>query len=316
MPSHRQVAASKAIHRRTGKTFYLATRFLPRRVRRDTYVLYGFFRTADEVVDDVAPGSAAEQRRRLAAIRDAVLGPGDPADPVLAAFREVRAEAGIDEADVEAFLDAMERDVATDSYETFEDLVAYMDGSAAAVGRMMTAVMDPADPSLALPHATALGEAFQLTNFVRDVREDVLDRDRVYLPADVLGDHGASVEQVRRLEFDDCVADAVRDVLSRTERRYRTGVAGIEYLPEDCRFPVLLAAVLYADHHRLVRDLDYDVLSTRPSLSTRRKLSLCCRSYLQWLRHRDPVTVFDALTGVGSPSAGPGTPTRPDPVAR
>lgn len=70
----------------------------------------------------------------------------------------------------------MATDIETSRYDTYADLEAYMRGSAAAVGVMMTAIMEPDMEEAALPHAVKLGEAFQLTNFLRDVREDILDR--------------------------------------------------------------------------------------------------------------------------------------------
>jgi phytoene synthase len=310
MPSETQVAAGKAIQRRTGRTFYLATRFLPERVRHPTYALYGFFRVADEVVDDADPAPPAEQRAALADIRSAVLEEADPDDPVLAAFRDVCRTHDVPDREVERFLDAMEQDVDTDRYETYEELSAYMDGSAAAVGRMMTAVMDPEDRAAALPHATALGEAFQLTNFLRDVGEDVRERDRVYLPVETLAASGVDPESVRALEYDDGFAAAMQAEMARAESLYREGVAGIDHLPADCRFPVLLAAVLYAEHHRLVRARDYDVLSATPELSTGRKLALVARTALHWWRTGDPEATFYAVSAVEEPEDGPRIGTR------
>ena len=106
-----QIASSKAIQRRTGRTFHLATRFLPARVRRATYVLYAFFRIADEVVDDPDPDPPAVQRAELARIREAALGRRETDDPVLDAFSEIRRRHGIPDREVEEFLRAMERDV-------------------------------------------------------------------------------------------------------------------------------------------------------------------------------------------------------------
>jgi phytoene synthase len=298
MPSDAQVAAARRIHRRTGRTFYLATRFLPERVRNPTYVLYGFFRVADEVVDGEDRPDPETQRAEMERIRSAVLGDTEPDDPVLAAFREVRAEHDIPREEVDTFLDAMAADADTDRYETYGDLESYTRGSAVAVAHMMTAVMAPPDPETARPHAAALGEAFQLTNFLRDVGEDVRERDRVYLPASLLREHGVDPEQVLALDFDEGVAAAVRDLLEWTERLYRVGVSGIAHLPLDCQFPVLLAAVLYADHHRLIRKRGYDTLSATPGLSTRRKLSLLARTYWRWRRTRDPEATFDAVSSV------------------
>ena len=292
MVSDDGVARGKEIQRRTGKTFHLATRLLPERVRESTYVLYAFFRVADEVVDDAEGVPPAEQRAELERLRAAALGEEPTDDPVLDAFADLRETHDIPDSDVNTFVDAMLTDVTKSRYETFEELRAYMDGSAAAVGRMMTAVMDPDDPERALPHATALGEAFQLSNFLRDVREDIVERDRIYLPQETLDEYGVSESDLRNFEVTDEFREAMERELRRTEALYREGVAGIEYLPDDCQFPVLVAAVLYADHHRLIRGRDYDVLSETPSLGTARKLALVARTRWHWLWNHDPETVF------------------------
>ena len=289
-----QVARSKQIQRRTGKTFHVATRLLPKSIRHPTYVLYGFFRIADEVVDAEETPPPDEQRAELNRLRDAALGEAAADDPVLDAFAAVRDEHGIPDEDVHAFVEAMASDIDTDRYETYEELEMYMDGSAAAVGRMMTAIMDLDEEAEAeaLPHATKLGEAFQMTNFLRDVREDVVERDRIYLPLETLRRHGVSEAQILNLEFDAKVAAAMREEIARTERLYEEGVAGIKYLPEDCQLAVLLAAVLYADHHRLIRELGYDTVSTTPELSFPRKISLLIRTRWKWQWNKDPEAVF------------------------
>ncbi|ELZ82431.1 phytoene synthase [Haloferax elongans ATCC BAA-1513] len=298
MLNESQVEAGKEIQQRTGKTFYFATRLLPQRVRHATYVLYAFFRVADEVVDAEVTAPPAQQRERLEQLRAEALGEREADDPVLSAFAELRSRYDIDPDDVNVFIDAMESDIEKDRYRTYEELEAYMDGSASAVGRMMTAVMQPDDPEAALPHATALGQAFQMSNFLRDVGEDVVERDRVYLPEETLARHGVETEQILNREFDEHVAAAMQDELRRTEALYRDGVAGIEYLPEDCQFPVLLSAVLYADHHRSIRNLDYDTLSTTPELGTARKVALLTKTAAYWAVWRDPVAVFKAVSVV------------------
>jgi phytoene synthase len=293
-----QLTEGKAIHRRTGQTFYYATRLLPKRIREQTYVLYGFFRIADEVVDGDNDLGPAEQRARLEEIREAALGEREADEPVVAAFSELRERNGIPPEEVNVFVDAMVADIDTDRYETAADLAAYTRGSAEAVGHMMTAIMDPDDPEAARPHAAALGEAFQLTNFIRDVREDIRDLDRIYLPLETLRSHDVDVKDIRRCDPTPEFRQAVRAELLRTENRYRKGVAGIEYLPRDCQFAVLLAAVLYAEHHRLIRGQDFDVLTKRPSLSTTRKLWVVAKTWWHWRRLGDPVAVFRRVSAV------------------
>lgn len=311
------IDASKAIQRRTGKTFYLATRFLPKRVRNATHVLYAFFRIADEVVDDAEGVPPADQRARLESLRAQALGEAPPDGPVLEAFQDLRVRYDIPGGEIDAFVDAMLADVSTDRYDTYADLESYMRGSAAAVGVMMTAIMEPEMEAAARPHAIALGEAFQLTNFLRDVREDVVERDRIYLPRETLRSHGVPTDQIERLEYSKSFAAAMNDELGRTEDRYREGVAGIRYLPEDCQLPVLLAAVLYAEHHTIIREQDYDVLSTEPSLSTARKLWCLAKTRWHWHWNRDPEAVFQRVSAIPTvgqdhhrPGPGDRVPTR------
>lgn len=295
-----QVKLSRAIQKRTGKTFFFATRFLPERVRHRTHVLYAFFRICDEVVDDYNDeGDAEEKHRELESIRGKALGKRETEEPVIAAFSSVREEHGIPEREVNEFIDAMQTDLTKSRYEDFEELREYMRGSAAAVGNMMTCIMGVEDYEATKPHAEALGEAFQMTNFVRDVREDAEKRGRIYLPLETLERHGVEERDVLSLETTDGFKKAVRDELRRAEELYREGVEGIRLLPEDCRFPVLLASVMYAEHHHLIRARDYDVLSSEPSLGTLRKLRTYGRTRLAWARDKDPEAVFDRVSAVG-----------------
>ncbi len=295
-----QLEQSKAIHKRTGTTFYFATRLLPDRVRRATYVLYAFFRVADEVVDSDVDLNPAEQRERLEEIREQALGREEGNDPVLSAFAEFREETGIDPDEVDVFIDAMLTDIDKSRYETYDELETYMRGSAAAVGEMMTAVMAPEEYEEARPPARALGEAFQLTNFLRDVGEDIRDRGRIYLPLTSMAEHGVTEEQIQRSEVDENFRSLMEAELRRAEGLYRKGVAGIKFLPADCQFAVLLAAVLYADHHRLIRERDYDVLTETPELSTLRKSYLVVKTRAYWALNKDPEAVFAKVSAVPS----------------
>ncbi|MDZ7747254.1 MAG: phytoene/squalene synthase family protein [Halobacteriales archaeon] len=286
-----QLAESKSIHKTTGKTFWYATRVLPNRVREPTYVLYAFFRIADEVVDDAGERSAADQRAELERIREAALG-GDSDDPVLTAFSEMREAYGIPDEEIHTFIDAMSADIDKSRYQTFEEVRDYMRGSAAAVGVMMSYVMEPDDVSLALPHARTLGEAFQMTNFLRDVGEDIDELDRVYLPINTLERFGSSVEEIRDKEATPAFRKAMETELHRTEKLYKEGIKGIAHLPRDCQFAILVSAILYVEHHRLIRERNYDTLSQTPSLSKRRKLSLLARARWHWTWNKDPEAVF------------------------
>ena len=307
-----QLAESKSIHRQTGKTFYYATRLLPERVRHPTYVLYAFFRVADEVVDNPNGRSATEQHERLIEIKEAALGDAPTDDPVLEAFCEIRERYGIPDEEIEVFIDAMRTDIEKSRYDTYDELESYMRGSAAAVGVMMTIVMETGDADAALPKARRLGEAFQLTNFRRDVGEDIADRNRIYLPRSTLDACGADPADIERREFTDETGAAIERELKRAEKLYREGVSGIKYLPSDCQLPVLTAAVLYADHHRLIRSHDNDTVTQTPSLGTVRKLVLVAKTRLYWAWNDDPEAVFAKVSDVPMVDEDPDPRTRPE----
>ena len=292
------ITTSKEIHKRTGKTFYYATRLLPQRIRKATYVLYGFFRIADEVVDQPEGRPPEQQQAELDRIRTAALGERATDDDVLAAFQSLRDVADIPDEEVEEFMDAMAQDIDTDRYETYEDLEGYMRGSAVAVGNMMLEVMDPEQKEPARPHAAALAEAFQLSNFLRDVGEDIEEYDRIYLPQETLRRYGVDEQDIVEGRATESFKAAMRAEIDRTERLYRKGVAGIRYLPEDCQFAVLLSAVLYAEHHRRIRAVDYDTLNRDAELSKVRRLYLVARTWVHWKRNRDPEAVFYAVSAI------------------
>ncbi len=287
-----QLSESKSIHRKTGKTFYYATRLLPERVRHPTYVLYAFFRIADEVVDNPGGLSKTEQLEQLRTIEAAALGRELSDDPVLTAFSEIRERYEIPDTEIEEFIDAMVADIETARYETYDELESYMSGSAAAVGVMMTIIMETDEKERALPKARRLGEAFQLTNFLRDVGEDIADRDRIYIPQSTLEACGADPADIERRRFTDEIGAAIERELRRAERLYREGIQGIKYLPQDCQLPVLTAAVLYADHHRLIREQGNDTVTNTPSIGTVRKLTLVAKTRLYWTWSKDPEAVF------------------------
>ena len=148
---------------------------------------------------------------------------------------------------------------------------------------------------------------------MRDVGEDIVDRDRIYLPLETLEAHGADAETLEARRFTDEIGDAVEHEMRRAEGLYREGVTGIKYLPRDCQLPVLTAAVLYADHHRLVRERGYDTVTATPSLGTVRKVALVARTRWHWLWSDDPEAVFETVSGISmngdrSSAPGPGDP--------
>ena len=233
-----------AVH---GRTYYLATLLLPPAKRPYVHALYGFARHADDIVDDLAASAGPEERaaRFSAWSRDFVddLDWGESGDPVCRAVIDTIRRWDIPRSYFADFLDSMRMDLTVTEYATFDDLSKYTWGSAAVIGLQMLPILGRADDSVGWealePYAIDLGVAFQLTNFLRDVAED-LRLGRIYLPQDSLAAFGVDRELLGVLA--DEAAWAVERFLAaetvEVERLTKDGRKTV-----DARRPVVSVAV-------------------------------------------------------------------------
>ena len=269
----------RGIARHHGTTFFLATRLLPASRRRHVHAIYALLRTADDLVDEPRPGSdpAAEldrlEHRLRAAVDtvdtvDTVAAAGD--DPVLTAVADTVRRFAIPRQCFDRFFASMRQDVTVTGYETWDDLRVYMDGSAAAIGEMLLPLLDPTDRDAARRPAHSLGLAFQLTNFVRDVGED-LDRGRQYLPQADLRRFGVDLADRR---VDGAFADLIRFEIARCRELYDEADRGLEFLPRRSRLSIGAARVMYAAILDEVEANGYDVLSRRATVPTPKRVRL------------------------------------------
>src|SRR4051812_24541212 len=164
-------------------TYYWATRRLPAGVRPATHALYGFVRTADEIVDGPhRPPTPDTRRAALDAWEGelrAGLRAGHSPHPVVGALVDAGTRHDLPLGELGPYMTSMRVDCGPVRIGTWEELETYMDGSAGSVGRIMAVLLGV--PERHRADFGRLGQAFQLANFVRDVRED-LSLDRVYLP--------------------------------------------------------------------------------------------------------------------------------------
>ena len=253
-----------------GTTYYWGTALLPAPQRRHVYAVYALCRLADDIVDadGATAGEVAATASALARFRagfDAAIA-GNPPDAVLAAIAHTVREAGIDTECFDRFFGAMEMDLSVTDYATWEDLCGYMEGSAAVIGEMMLPILEPLTPQAFEP-ARALGLAFQLTNFLRDVGED-LDRGRVYLPTDDLARFGADPW---RRTVDQPWREAMAFEIGRNRELYALARTGVPMLPPASARCVGTALDLYSQILDRIEARDYDVFSGRARVPTWRK---------------------------------------------
>jgi 15-cis-phytoene synthase len=267
-----------SIAARHGKSYHLATRLLTPGRRPAVHALYAAARTADDLVDHPGADPAGDLTDWSRAVL-AELAEGWSEDPVRLALVDTYRRYAIPVEHLVDFLAAMSTDLDVDSYADLAALDRYMWGSASVIGLQVLPVLGTA-PGVAheeaAPHAIALGEAFQLTNFLRDVAEDV-DRGRVYLPADAMAAHGVTREQLAEKRFDDNFRELMREMVAVVRRRYDDAAPGTPLLAPESRDCVRAATALYGGILTEIERADYRVLDGRVSVSKPRRLAVFAR---------------------------------------
>jgi phytoene synthase len=235
----------RRLHRRHDPTYYWATRRLPAPVRPATHALYGYVRIADELVD--GPRRPADPSARRAALDAWEAELDAPRHPVAVALVDAGRRHDLPLGELHPYMDAMRIDCDRVRISSWEELAAYSDGSAGTVGRIMAVLLGV--PERRRADFGRLGQAFQLTNFLRDVRED-RDLGRVYLPAGDIGDRAA-------------VRAAVAEGVARARGLFAASEAAIAEAPSSVRPGIRIACAVYARVLDRIEAVDFDVLHRR-----------------------------------------------------
>ncbi len=277
-------AACREIARREAKNFYYSFRVLPEHKSDAMCAIYAFMRRADDIADDEL--MPVEQRRVVMAEwveawRAARAG-APTGDAVFLAVTDAQRRFGISDTLLEELVQGTTMDLVPNTmgagevqtYATFEDLYRYCYLVASVVGLVCIKVFGYTDQR-AEKLAEETGVAFQLTNILRDVKEDA-ERGRVYLPLDMLAEYGVTVERVRALAGGAGMQAQERALLAalsaRAEQYYGSAEKLLPMIDRDSRAALWVLVGIY---HRLlgrIRAADYDVFSQRASVPTAEKL--------------------------------------------
>jgi phytoene synthase len=294
----------RQVNARHGKTYFLATRLLSPPQRPAIHALYGFARRLDDIVDEPAPGATpatvAAQLEKAGDNLFAGLAEGSSRDPLLAAVIDTATRFRIPAGLFADFLRSMRMDLTTTGYPTRAALDVYVRGSAEVIGLQVLPVLGtvPGAAEDAAPRAAALGKAFQLTNFLRDVAED-FERGRVYLPADELAAFGVDEELlgwcVHNGRVESRVRRALADQIALTRAIYRRARPGVDLLHPVSRPCVATALTLYGEILDRVEDAGYNVFGHRATVSRPRRLAVAASAAARtvWARRGNsgPVAV-------------------------
>lgn len=283
-PSAEALAAYRECERITGeqaRNFAWGIRLLTTPKRRALSAVYAFARRVDDIGDGDLP--ADEKLRQLAEARTALAAPGDyPDDPVLVALADAAGRLPIPLDAFGELVDGCEMDVRGEGYESLDDLAVYCRCVAGSIGRLSLGVFNPrdADTDRANELADTLGIALQLTNILRDIRED-LGNGRVYLPRKDLELFGVTLTQQADGTLDPCdgaLAELVRFEAARAWGYYDRG---LQLLPMLDRRSAACCAALAGLYHELLARIAADprlVMVGRTSLPTRDKLTIAVKS--------------------------------------
>lgn len=278
--SYEECKRLNALH---GKTYFLATLLLPKAKRPFVHALYGFARYADEIVDDLASELSIEEKAEALSIWGngvlADLKKGTSDDHVGRALIDTVKRFDIPHEHFEAFLHSMTMDLTVQEYETYEDLLEYVYGSAAVIGLEMVPILGPLHND-AFEAAKKLGIAFQLANFIRDVDED-LDRGRVYLPIKELAQFGVTREMLEERVLTPEIVEALKFQIARVRQLQAEAAPGIAMLEASSRPCIEAASTLYCGIVDEVEKIGYDIFNQRAKTSTGRRIRVAGAAFIK-----------------------------------
>jgi 15-cis-phytoene synthase len=276
---HRAERFNRDMAKREAGNFYWGFISLGYHERMAIYALYNFARQVDDEADSVGienlPERLAAHRRRISRCvrRDY----GD--DPILRVLSEAVDRYAIPEEELQMLVDGVEMDFTRSRYATFDELRSYCNLVASVVGRMCVRIFGFSDPA-ALRYADELGLALQLTNILRDVREDAVDMKRVYLPQD----------ELRRFEIPESALsngliypgwyELIKHNVARARLYFASGYEVLRYIP---RRPGACVQTMAGIYEELLKKIERDPglpLRARAALSKTEKLRVVVRSWL------------------------------------
>ncbi|MCX6140698.1 MAG: phytoene/squalene synthase family protein [Candidatus Kapabacteria bacterium] len=278
------------------KTFSFASYFIAKDKRNACYAVYAFCRYVDDLVDvAMEQGNVTrEDAVRLVSqwksdLDDVYLAKsqqkGDPTiSAILLAWEDTLSRYHIPRTLPDELIEGVLMDTTITRFETFDDLWTYCYHVASVVGLMTSEIFGYSSPD-ALPRAIDLGVAMQLTNIIRDVKEDA-DRGRIYLAQEDLRRFNVSESDILNGDFTPNVKALIQYYVERAESYYASADKGIPMLSDDSRLTVLLMSKNYRRILRVVESMEYNVFIRRASTSLFTKILSLPSGYLEARRLR------------------------------
>jgi phytoene/squalene synthetase len=262
---------SKIVTQTYSTSFSMATKMLHISIRPHIYNIYGFVRSADEIVDSFHKYPKKDLLDRFEEDLYLSLDQKISLNPILNSFQQTVNEFKIDPKLIAAFMKSMRWDLDKKVYKTEEEYKAYIYGSADVVGLMCLKVFvkgDDAQYNKLKPSAMALGSAFQKVNFLRDLKDDFQDLNRTYFPS------------VNFNQFDE---SSKSSIIAEIERDFELALTGIFKLPMEAQFGVYTAYKYYTKLLKKLKNTpSVNIQNTRIRVPNYQKMSVFASSYLKY----------------------------------
>jgi len=279
------------------KTFYFASHTLPIKKRNACFAVYAFCRYIDDLVDVAMESGEMSVADTLSVIQSwqhalasvyagqsVSLSDGTNADAILLAWEDTLRHFQIPYDLPGLLIEGVLMDTSVSRFASFNELYEYSYKVASVVGLMTTEIFGYSDPS-AREQAVDLGIAMQLTNILRDVKEDAA-RGRIYLPLDEMRQFGVTEHNVLNAEYTPAMRALLAMQAKRAKAFYTSAAKGIPKLSADCRLTVYLMSMNYEKILDVIVSKDYDVFSARVTTSLAQKLASVPRAW--WFARRPP----------------------------
>lgn len=264
------------------KSFYFSAALLPKEKKWATFALYGFCRYVDNLIDHPRERTAAEIKQELDYLRrELEIGyrTGESEHPVLRPFLAVARHYNISKAHPLELIDGVLMDTEKQRYATFDELYLFAYRVAGVVGLMMAPLLGYRNPE-AMGHAEKLGIAMQLTNILRDVREDK-NMGRIYIPQEELRMFGVSADDILNERMTEEFRNLMKFQTDRAHRYYDEAEDGIRMLDRDAQFAIYSASRIYRGILRKIELRNYNPFLGRVYVSSQRKISIVAGEILR-----------------------------------
>ncbi len=256
----------------SGSSFYYAFLFLPKPRRWAITAFYAFCREVDDVVDDVADPAVAQQKLAWWQHEVVQAYAGQPTHPVMQALMPHTGPYGIRQDQLQAVIEGCQMDLGQTRYLDYPGLQRYCHLVAGVVGEVSASIFGQTDPATTA-YAHTLGQAFQLTNIIRDVGEDAL-RGRIYLPVNELQRFDVKAHEILKRTHSDRFVALMRFQAERAHGLYDQALALLPAADRRSQKPGLMMASIYRTLLREIEHEQFEVLHQRIALTPLRKLWL------------------------------------------